>query len=200
MLDVGCGYGWHCAYASDGGARSVLGLDISEKMIETARQRNARPNVTCRTCAFEDAALPDGAFDVVISSLMIHYLADYGAFVDCVRRWLRPGGRLIYTVEHPVFTAQGPQDWVYAPDGRIDHFPVDRYFDEGKRDAVFLGEHIVKYHRTLATYLGGLLSRGFAIEQVCEPAPTPEMVRDIPGMADELRRPMMLIVSARRGA
>ena len=200
VLDVGCGYGWHCAYASDGGARSVLGLDISEKMIETARQRNARPNVTYRTCAFEDAALPDGAFDAVISSLMIHYLADYGAFVDCVRRWLRPGGRLIYTVEHPVFTAQGPQDWVYAPDGGIDHFPVDRYFDEGKRDAVFLGEHIVKYHRTLATYLGGLLSRGFAIEQVCEPAPTPEMVRDIPGMADELRRPMMLIVSARRGA
>ena len=99
-----------------------------------------------------------------------------------------------------MFTAQGPQDWVYAPDGGIDHFPVDRYFDEGKRDAVFLGEHIVKYHRTLTTYLGGLLSRGFAIEQVCEPAPTPEMVRDIPGMADELRRPMMLIVSARRGA
>ena len=70
----------------------------------------------------------------------------------------------------------------------------------GKRDAVFLGEHIVKYHRTLTTYLGGLLSRGFAIEQVREPAPTPEMVRNIPGMADELRRPMMLIVSARRGA
>ena len=51
VLDVGCGYGWHCAYASDGGARNVLGLDISEKMIETARQRNARPNVTYRTCA-----------------------------------------------------------------------------------------------------------------------------------------------------
>ena len=41
------------------------------------------------------------------------------------------------------------QDWYYGPDGEILHFPVDRYYYEGERDAVFLGEHMVKYHRTL---------------------------------------------------
>ena len=86
----------------------------------------------------------------------------------------------------------------YFPDGEIRHFPVDRYFAEGARDAVFLGEHVVKYHRTLTTYLDGLSRHGFRLERVVEPQPTPEMVRDVPGMADELRRPMMLIVRAER--
>ena len=76
---------------------------------------------------------------------------------------------------------------------------MDHYFEEGERDAVFLGEHVVKYHRTLTTYLDGLARHGFCLKRVVEPQPTPEMVRDIPGMADELRRPMMLIVRAERG-
>jgi hypothetical protein len=50
-------------------------------------------------------------------------------------------------VEHPVFTAQGSQDWVYGPDGEKLFFPVDRYFDQGARSAVFLGETVTKYHR-----------------------------------------------------
>ena len=74
---------------------------------------------------------------------------------------------------------------------------VDRYFEEGPRDAVFLGEHVVKQHKTLTTYLNGLLTHGFRIQAVVEPRPDPEMM-EIPGMADELRRPMMLLVSAVR--
>ena len=75
---------------------------------------------------------------------------------------------------------------------------MDRYFDEGRRTAHFLGCEVTKYHRTLTTYLDGLARHGFCLERVVEPQPTPEMVRDIPGMADELRRPMMLIVRAER--
>ena len=76
---------------------------------------------------------------------------------------------------------------------------MDRYFLEGERDAVFLGEHVVKYHRTLTTYLEGLLDRGYRLEHVVEPQPTAELLSQVPEMAEELRRPMMLIVSARKG-
>ena len=72
------------------------------------------------------------------------------------------------------------------------------YDRDGKRDAVFLGEQVVKYHRTLRTHLDRLADYGFQLLRVCEPQPTEEMVREIPGMADELRRPMMLIVKAVR--
>ena len=64
-------------------------------------------------------------------------------------------------------------------------------------DAVFLGEHVRKYHKTLTTYLDGLLTNGFAIQRVVEPQP-PEHMLHIEGMKDEMRRPMMLLVSARR--
>lgn len=110
---------------------------------------------------------------------------------------LRSGGKLVFTVEHPVFTAYGTQDWHYNEKGEILHFPVDNYYYEGKRTAVFLGEKVTKYHRTLTTYLNTLLSNGFIINQIVEPQP-PENMMDIPGMQDEMRRPMMLIVSANK--
>ena len=62
----------------------------------------------------------------------------------------------MFSVEHPVFTAYGNQDWIYNEQGNPDHWPVDRYFVEGERQAVFLGETVKKYHRTLTTYLGAV--------------------------------------------
>lgn len=197
VLDMGCGYGWHAAYAAQHGAKWVVACDISRRMLEVAREKNAHPSVEYRQVAFEDAQFPEGGFDVALCSLMLHYLASYEEFLDAMRRWLCPGGTLIYTVEHPIFTAQGPQDWCYGPDGEILHFPVDHYFEEGERDAVFLGEHVVKYHRTLTTYLDGLLTGGFQLLRVVEPQPPARMLGQ-PGMRDELRRPMMLLVSARK--
>ena len=97
----------------------------------------------------------------------------------------------------PVFTAYGTQDWHYNEKGEILHFPVDNYYYEGKRTAVFLGEKVTKFHRTLTTYLNTLLSNGFIINHIVEPQP-PENMMDIPGMQDEMRRPMMLIVSANK--
>ena len=57
----------------------------------------------------------------------------------------------------------------------------------------------MKYHKTLTTYLNTLLKLGFTITGIEEPQPAEWMIKEIPGMADELRRPMMLIVSARKG-
>lgn len=198
VLDLGCGYGWHCKYAADHGAAQVLGVDLSEKMLETARQKNSGPGIAYRRAAMEDLDFPAGRFDVVFSSLAFHYVRDFGPLVRRIAAWLRPGGDFVFSVEHPVFTAYGSQDWYYDPAGNILHFPVDRYYYEGQRDAVFLGEHVVKYHRTLTTYLDTLLQNGFALRRVVEPQP-PEDWMDLPGMRDEMRRPMMLLVAAKKG-
>ena len=74
---------------------------------------------------------------------------------------------------------------------------MDNYYYEGKREAVFLGEQVTKYHRTLTTYLETLLNSGFLLQHVVEPQP-PENMMDLPGMRDEMRRPMMLLVSAKK--
>lgn len=197
VLDLGCGYGWHCKYAADHGAVSVLGTDISHRMLEMARQKNSDPRITYQCAAMEDLDFPAESFDCVISSLAFHYVKDFPGLAFRIGRWLKPGGDLVFSVEHPVFTAYGSQDWYYDADGNILHFPVDNYYYEGKRGAIFLGEHVVKYHRTLTTYLETLLQNGFILRHVVEPQP-PENMMDLPGMKDEMRRPMMLLAAARK--
>ena len=81
VLDLGCGYGWHCRYAAEHGARSVLGTDISARMLETAKKRNAHPLVAYRQCAMEDLSFDEKCFDVILSSLAFHYVKDFEAFV-----------------------------------------------------------------------------------------------------------------------
>ncbi len=195
VLDLGCGYGWHCIYAAKHGAKLVEGTDISKRMLEAAREKCRMEQVHFMQCAMEDLKYDKGSFDVVLSSLAFHYVRDFPALVENIRRWLTPGGAFVFSVEHPVFTAEGSQDWVYDDKGNILHFPVDRYYFEGERDAVFLGEHVVKYHRTLTTYVQTLLAEGFVLDALVEPQPPKDMM-DLPGMADEMRRPMMLLVAA----
>ena len=197
VLDLGCGYGWHCLYAAEHGAKYVLGTDISEKMLSAAAERNGHEKIEYRRSAMEDLAFDEGTFDVVISSLAFHYVKDFETVAANISRWLVPGGRLVFSAEHPVFTSYGTQDWYYDEGGNILHFPVDHYYEEGERDAVFLGEHVTKYHRTLTTYLNTLLQNGFDLKDIIEPKPPEEML-DLPGMRDEMRRPMMLIVGARK--
>ncbi|MCC2253524.1 class I SAM-dependent methyltransferase [Ruminococcus sp. CLA-AA-H200] len=195
VLDLGCGYGWHCKYAVQNGADSVLGIDISRRMLETAEQKNYDEKIDYRCAAMEDLRFPEETFDVVLSSLAFHYVKDFEPLVRNISSWLKNGGQFVFSVEHPVFTAFGTQDWYYDKEGNILHFPVDNYYYEGMREAVFLGEKVIKYHRTLTTYLNTLLQNGFTLRHIIEPAP-PEEMMDIPGMKDEMRRPMMLLVSA----
>ncbi len=75
---------------------------------------------------------------------------------------------------------------------------MDSYYLEGKRESVFLGEKVVKYHKTLTTYLNTLLKTGFEITGIVEAQPSEEMLKIILEMKDELRRPMMLLVSAKK--
>ena len=73
---------------------------------------------------------------------------------------------------------------------------MDRYFEEGGAGRrLFWGERVKKQHHTLTTLVRGLLESGFQITDLAEPQPPEEMI-DLPGMADELRRPMMLLVAA----
>ena len=197
VLDLGCGYGWHCQYATEHHAQYVLGVDISKRMLETAKQKHAHPQIEYRQIAMEDLTLEPDSFDVVFSSLALHYVKDYEQLVQHIANWLTKGGNFVFSVEHPVFTSYGNQDWYYDENGNILHFPVNRYFYEGQREAVFLQEKVVKYHRTLTTYLETLMKHGFMIQHVVEPQPPLEMM-NMEGMKDEMRRPMMLLIAVQK--
>ncbi len=198
VLDLGCGYGWHCSYAAEHGAAQVTGVDISEKMLAKARAEHSASNITYIQMPMEDADFEPGSFDVVLSSLALHYIASFEGIVQKVHRFLAAGGDFIFSAEHPIFTAEGSQDWYYDVNGKSLHFPVDRYFEEGLRNTRFLNEEIVKYHRTLTTYIQTLIECGFVITGVKEPKPPEHLLKIYPSMSDEFRRPMMMIISARK--
>ena len=77
VLDLGCGMGEHCVDYVNRGASRVVGLDISKKMLEVANKENADPKITYLNIPMEDIGNIDEKFDVVISSLAIHYIEDF---------------------------------------------------------------------------------------------------------------------------
>jgi len=198
VLDLGCGMGWHCRYVMENGAKSAIGIDISEKMIEKARAINAMDGIEYIRKPIEDVDYPAESFDIVISSLTLHYIESFESLFNNISKWLVPGGDIIFSVEHPVFTAYGSQEWVYDESGTILHWPVDNYFYEGKRSAIFLGEQIVKYHRTITSYINTLLKQGFYIKEIIEPYPEGDIQKMSEDMKNELRRPMMLLSAAEK--
>jgi hypothetical protein len=83
-----------------------------------------------------------------------------------------------------------------GPDGEKLHWPVDGYHNEGPRQARFLDHDVIKYHRTVSTYINTLITSGFRIAGLSELKPTPEMLESNPAWAEEIRRPMFLLISA----
>lgn len=196
VLDLGCGYGWHCRYAAEQGARRVVGIDLSERMIAEAEKRGGP--IAYRVCGLDRYEYPAAAFDCVVSNLVLHYIEDLEGVYRKVFQTLRPGGVFLFNIEHPVFTGGVNQEWVLDAEGRPQYWPVDRYFEPGERVTRFLGQRVVKQHHTLTQIVMGLLRSGFGLEALEEAVPPPDML-DQPGMRDELRRPMMLLIRARKG-
>lgn len=193
VLDLGCGYGWHCRYAVECGADLVLGIDASEKMIREARKKNSHPKIHYEVCGLEEYQYPEHAFDCVLSNLVLHYVENLEGIYQKVFRTLTEKGIFLFNIEHPVFTGSVRQEWIRDSEGKPQYWPVDRYFYPGQRETTFLGQKVLKQHHTLTQILMGLLTAGFRIEAVEEAVPPPGMM-GLPGMAEEWRRPMMLMV------
>jgi SAM-dependent methyltransferase len=197
IVDLGCGFGWGSRWMREQGAAWVVGIDLSEKMISRAKAGTNDSAIEYRIADLETLELPEAAFDLAYSALTFHYIKDFDRLVRMVHRALTPGGDFIFTIEHPIFMAAVHPHWLTDEDGRKT-WPVNRYSIEGERRTDWFAKGVVKYHRTLGTTLNTLIRAGFELLGVEEFAPSPEQIAETPSLAEELERPMMLLVSARR--
>lgn len=197
VVDLGCGFGWFCRWAREAGAAKVLGLDLSEKMLRRARAETQDDAITYERTDLDALVLPEGSFDLAYSSLALHYLEDLRPLAAAVHGALVPGGRFVFSVEHPIYMAPGQPNWIEAADGRK-VWPLDSYLREGKRTTDWLAPDVVKFHRTIGTTLNVLIDAGFSIGRVIEWKPTDADLAAEPSLAQELDRPMFLLISARR--
>jgi SAM-dependent methyltransferase len=194
LLDLGCGFGWHCRYAQEHGTRAVVGIDLSEKMLRRARATTHGPGIEYHRCAIEDIEFAVNEFDIVISSLALHYVESFDLVCRKIHHCLTPKGIFLFSVEHPIFTALPAQDWYYGPAGERLHWPIDKYQEEGRRQTNWLTDNVIKYHRTVATYVNTVIASGFRITKLEEPKPAPEMID--PDVQDQSRRPPFLVIVA----
>lgn len=198
VLDLGCGYGWHCRYAREAGASSVVGVDLSEKMLARAREMDEDSAIVYHRAAIEEIDFPAQSFDVVLSSLAFHYVERFDLVAQKVHDLLVPGGAFVFSAEHPIFTAREGQDWYYGEKGERLHWPVDNYQQEGIRHSNWLADDVIKYHRTIESYVSSVLNAGFHLNRLAEPAPSPAALAEHPEWVDEVRRPIFLLIAATR--
>jgi ubiquinone/menaquinone biosynthesis C-methylase UbiE len=198
VLDMGCGAGEQTRWLIEQGAARALGVDISERMLEKAMAR-PHPKIEYLRSAAEDLELPDASFDLVVSSLMFHYVEDLHDLLTRVRRWLAPGGMLVFSTEHPMFTAaHGLFDdrWSRDADGNQEAWKVDGYLDEGKRVSKWFVDGVVRYHRTVSTLINTLIDTGFRITRALEPHAPEEEERRNPELLEERKAPAFIFIAA----
>lgn len=196
--DLGCGFGWSARWMREQGASSVLGFDLSQNMIARARNDTSDPDIEYRIADLDKLDLPEATLDLVYSSLTFHYVKDFRRLIRMIHAALVPEGDLVFSVEHPVFMAAAHPHWISDEDGRKT-WPVNGYSVEGERRTDWFADGVLKYHRTLGTTLNTLIDAGFWLRKVEEFAPTPAQIEQMPALAEEMERPMMLLVSARKG-
>ena len=195
VIDLGCGCGGLCRQAAGQRALQVIGVDISERMLAEARAAADHAAVEYVHSAIEDFCHDGEPANVVVSSLTLHYVKDYAQLVASIHAWLAPGGLFAFSIEHPMCTAL-LNGWHRDAAGRKAHWPVDGYKDEGIRERRWMVDGVIKYHRTVETYVNTLIDAGFAIRRLLEPEALPQYVAHDPGLSEERRRPPFLLVAA----
>ncbi len=201
VLDLGCGTGGLCRYMAEKGAKVVLGVDVSERMLQVARDEgDANGRIVYAQIDIENFGVTPSGFDVIVSSLALHYIGDIYRIFASAHEWLAPNGTLVFSVEHPVTTAGLPpyEGWERDSENKRAAFRLTHYFDEGERVRTWIVDGVTTYHRTVSTYLNALIYHGFTVEQILEPTVSPDFARAHPQWESERQRPLFLCVKARK--
>jgi SAM-dependent methyltransferase len=194
VLDLGCGDGGFGVELIQSGA-AYTGVEASTRMLELAKPALDAVGGKLHATTIEAFDYPPETYDLVISRLALHYVEDINAVFQNVYRTLKPGGRFIFSTEHPVLTSSNRAatetgiryDWI-----------VDDYFATGARDVTWMGSHVTKYHRTIEDFYRGLQQAGFQIETLREAKPEAVRFTDPDLYARRKRIPLFLIMAAAR--
>jgi SAM-dependent methyltransferase len=207
IIDLGCGSGWFCRWAVDQGAKSVLGIDLSQNMLDKADwlskdNESYGTKIKYQRADLDSLELSDehtGRYDLAFSSLALHYLANLDKLMSLIHGVLKPGAPFVCNVEHPIYTAPHVPRALLIPetDGQKCWALTD-YYKEGERVIDWLAPGLRKQHRTVTAYLECFFRTGFELTSFVEFLPTEEEVLSGKVVEIETLRPLFLFMSLRR--
>lgn len=188
VLDAGCSAGWYTEALVKRGA-SVTGIDLSLQMIEKAEKRlNGRARLLSHDLS-KPLPFHDNEFDLIVSSLTLHYLKDWQPVFEEFNRVLKRGGTLLFSTHHPFM------DFVNFE--CMDYFEKKLLNDSWEKPGITIE---VQFYRRPMQEIINCTSRYFTIDEMVEPQPKESMKAKKPeGYVYLMTKPHFLIVKAKKG-
>lgn len=201
VLDIGCGMGQHAKQYSHMGAEFVLGIDISKKMLEYAKEHNSAKNITYEKMAFEDISGLFDRFDLVTSSLAFDYAENLDELMSNVYNLMKEDACFIFSMSHPMATAWDGEypRYTRTESGVRLYANISNYMVEGKRTVKWVVDNYELYHRTFSSIINSVVKAGFMIEECRESNISDEMREEYPSMfGGTIHRPDFVFFRCRK--
>ena len=195
VLDLGCGDAKFGVELLQKGCISYDGVEGSENMAKEATKTLNGTEGKVHLSSIETWNFQTGNYDLVVSRLALHYLAELKDIFQETHKSLGSNGRFIFSVQHPVLTSSiksaaassSKTDWI-----------VDDYFNSGERVEPWIDKKVVKYHRTIEEYYQLLKQTGFRIEDIREGTPRVEEFNSESEYKRRMRIPLFLLFSCKK--
>ncbi len=201
ILDIGCGMGQHAKQYADMGAASVLGIDLSEKMLAYAIAHNRADNIRYQRLAMEDIDTIGRTFDLVTSSLAFDYAEDFAGLMRKVAALMKEDAAFVFSMSHPIATAwDGAYDrYTRTETGERLYANLRNYCVEGLRKVDWVVSGYECYHRTVSTLINDLIGAGLMIRECREARLSDEMRRQYPALfGGTVHRPEFIFFRCRK--
>jgi SAM-dependent methyltransferase len=198
VLDVGCGEGQVGRLAAAVGATHVFGVDPTWNQLVVAQQRAGGPAYA--RAGADALPFPAGAFDAVVACLVFEHIRAVDAAIAEVARVLRPGGRFVFFLNHPLLQTPG-SGWIddQVLDPPEQYWRIGPYLVEDETiEQVEHGVFIPFIHRPLSRYVNAMAANGLLIERMEEPAPPPGFLARAQEYADAATIPRLLFLRSRK--
>lgn len=196
VVDVGTGEGQISRRLVADGAALVVGIDPTRNQLRVAAERGG--GVRYVRGVAEQLALRDRAFDAATACLVFEHIPDHRPAIAEVARVLRPGGRFVFFLNHPLLQCPG-SGWV------IDHILEEDYWRVGPylvpdvtMEELAPGVVLPFVHRPLSDYVNTLAAAGLAIVHMAEPAPPPGFIARADEYAEAATIPRLLMLVCER--
>lgn len=195
VLDLGCGDAKFGVDLLQKGCISYDGVEGSENMAKEAKKTLEGTVGIVHLSPMETWYFQSRNYDLVVSRLALHYLAELKDIFQKAHKSLSLNGRFVFSVQHPVLTSSfksaaassSKKDWI-----------VDDYFNSGERVDPWIDKKVIKYHRTIEDYYQLLKQVGFIIEDIREGTPRVEEFSSESEYKRRMRIPLFLMFSCRK--
>ena len=179
ILCLGCGAGEECAYLKSKGAKRVIGVDLSRSLIEIAKTNF--PELEFQVMDMEKLKFANSSFDLVYSSLVLHYVSDWTKVLGEIRRVLKSRGIFLFSTHNPVYWSGNKYEknnlkqnlLGYQKNTKTNKIKVyGDYLNVRKiNDVWFNSFKVTYYHRPFSSIMKDILNSKFNLLECIEPKP-----------------------------